>query len=75
MESLKIITKEVFTKNVIELIENKHIPAMEAVILFAEQQGLEIESVARLIDKSLKEKLESEAAKLHLLKKADALPI
>lgn len=75
MVNLKIFTKDTFSKSVLELIEKKKMTAMDAVVLLAEQNNIEIESAAKLIDKSLKEKIESEASQLNLMRKTDKLPI
>lgn len=75
MVNLKIFTKETFSKAVLELIVKNKISAMDAVVLLAEQTNIEIESAAKLIDKSLKEKIESEANQLNLMRKTDKLPI
>ena len=41
---------------------------MDAIIWYCEQNQLEVESVGRLISKSLKEKIQVEAAKANLIK-------
>lgn len=48
--------------------EKKPISYMDAIIWYCEQNQLEVESVGRLISKSLKEKIQVEAMKANLIK-------
>jgi hypothetical protein len=48
---------------------------MDAVILYAEENEIEVESAARMISQSLKEKIEVEAQDLNFLPKSARLPI
>ena len=48
--------------------EKKPISYMDAIIWYCEQNQLEVESVGRLISKSLKEKIQIEAMKANLIK-------
>lgn len=75
MKELKIITKEKFTKLVLDSIEQHKLTAIDAVVYVSEKENLEIETVSRLIDKPLKEKIEAEAQELNLMKKTEKLPI
>lgn len=72
---IKVLTKEEFTKKVLKTITTKNCEPLEAVLLMSEEYGIEVESAAKLIDKSLKEMIESDARNMHLLKKKDSLPI
>jgi hypothetical protein len=73
--NIRVLTKEVFTKAILTLMEEKRLSAIEAIVHYAEREGVEIETVSRLVDKTMKERLESEASKLRLLKNTEALPI
>tara|TARA_A100001011_G_C14028267_1_gene722445 strand:+ start:490 stop:708 length:219 start_codon:yes stop_codon:yes gene_type:complete len=48
--------------------DKRPITYMDAIIWYCEQNQLEVESVGRLISKSLKEKIQVEAAKANLIK-------
>ena len=48
--------------------EKKPISYMDAIIWYCEQNQIEVESVGRLISKSLKEKIQVEASKANLIK-------
>ena len=41
---------------------------MDAIILYCEENQIEVETVGRLISKSLKEKIQVEASKANLIK-------
>jgi hypothetical protein len=72
---IKLITKESFTKEILNLVLEKNISFIEAVVLYAEKNNLEMETVSKFIDKSLKERIEFEARELKLLKSVDQLPV
>ena len=73
-------TKEEIT-NFSMLIENlvweKDITYMEAVVLYCEQTGFEVETAAKLVSGALKSKIKLEAEELHFLPKSNThkLPI
>ena len=48
--------------------DKRPISYMDAIIWYCEQNQIEVESVGRLISKSLKEKIQVEAANANLLK-------
>ena len=48
--------------------EKRPITYMDAILWYCEQNQIEVESVGRLISKSLKEKIQVEAANANLLK-------
>ena len=52
-----------------ELVRNKKISYMEAIIMYADNVDGEIEMVAKLLNRSIKDKLEAEANDLHMMKK------
>ena len=49
--------------------ENKGMKYIDAIVFFCEENGVDIESVPKLISKPLKEKLKAEAMDLNLLKR------
>ena len=70
-----VLDKKTFSKRVEELIQNRPMPYMDAIIMCSESVGLEIESAARLINKNNKEKLEAEAQVLNLMQRSAKLPL
>ena len=54
--------------------EKKPITYMDAIVWYCQENGIEIETTARLISKSLKEKIKAEAVNLKLLKNSSAAP-
>ena len=61
-------TKDSFSRKVEDLVWEKDISHLDAVTLLMEKQGLEPETVGKLISKDLQAKLETEAEKLSLIK-------
>ena len=70
-----VLDKKTFSKRVEELIQNRPMPYMDAIIMCSESVGLEIESAARLINKNIKENLEAEAQDLNLMQRSAKLPL
>ena len=66
-----------FALTIEAIVKEKKIPYMDAVIKFCEENDLDTATVAPLINKSLKEKIQLEAEKLNLVEKSSTatLPI
>lgn len=66
-----------FSINIEELVENKKVPYMDAILMHCEATGLEIEVAAKLISNALKSKIQLEAEDLNFLPKSNTtkLPI
>jgi hypothetical protein len=60
-----------FSMEIEELVYMKDIPYIEAVVMYCEQTGFEIETAAKLISGVLKSKIKLEAEDLHYLKKSN----
>ena len=69
------ITPKRFALIIDELVRTKHLTHMEAIIYYCEQNLMEPEQVTKWIDRSLKEKLESDAEALNYLPKTSRLPV
>ena len=52
-----------------EIVKNNNITYMEAILKYTENIDGEIEAVAKVLNKSIKDKLEMEAQELHMMKK------
>lgn len=66
-----------FSLNIEKLAKEKNTSYMDAIILYCEQTGFEIELAAKLISGALKSKIKIEAEELHFLPKSNTakLPI
>lgn len=66
-----------FSLNIEKMVKDKSIPYMDAVVLYCQNTGLEVELAAKLISGSLKSKIKIEAEDLHYLPKSNTykLPI
>jgi hypothetical protein len=58
-----------------KMVSEKKITYMEAVLLYTEDSDGEIEMVSKLLNKSIKDKIEYEAQELNMLKKTGKLPL
>ena len=58
-----------------KMVSEKKITYMEAVLLYTENIDGEIEMVSKLLNKSIKDKIEYEAQELNMLKKTGKLPL
>ena len=71
-----ILTKKKFTRAVEELVIEKKLNYIDAIVYFCQLNHLEPESVKGLITPPLKEKIKAEAIGLRFLKESHAkLPI
>ena len=58
-----------------EIVKDKKLSYMEAVLHYAEKSEFEPEAMAKMLNQSIKDKIEVEAQELHLLKRTARLPI
>ena len=58
-----------------EVVKQKTIPYMDAVLEYAVSAGIEPEAMAKMLNQSIKDKIEVEAQGLNMLKKTARLPI
>lgn len=61
-----------FSMEIEELVYMKDIPYIDAVVMYCEQTGFEIESAAKLVSGVLKSKIQLEAEDLHYIEKSDS---
>ena len=57
------------------IVKEKNVTHMEAVLLHCKEQGIEPDTVSNLLSKGLKEKIEANARDLNFLPKQARLPI
>tara|TARA_R110000765_G_scaffold55229_1_gene109657 strand:+ start:32 stop:307 length:276 start_codon:yes stop_codon:yes gene_type:complete len=68
-------TPKVFSLEIENIVKEKHITHMDAVLLYCYKNGIEPDKVSSLITKALKEKIENNARELNFLPKTAQLPI
>ena len=70
-----IITPTKFSLLIEEMVLTKNISYMDACLEYCKEKELEPNSIARLVNKSLKQKIQMEAEQLHFLPKTNSLPV
>ena len=68
-------TSKTFTLTIENIVKEKDITHMDAVLWYCEQEGLEPDELGTLISKGLKEKIEANARELNFLPRQAQLPI
>ena len=61
--------------NIEQVVKDKKLSYMEAVLNYAENSEIEPEAMAKMLNQSIKDKIEVEAQNLNMLKKSGKLPI
>jgi len=72
---LNMYTPEKFNQEIEEIVERTNMSYLDAMLYHAEENNLESETVAGLINIKTKNKLREEAEKLHFMPKTSKLPI
>jgi Holliday junction resolvasome RuvABC ATP-dependent DNA helicase subunit len=66
----KFLCQTKFTKDIEELVrDTQDLNYIDAIVLYCEENKIELESVSKLISKPLKEKIKAEAIELNFLKR------
>ena len=65
----KFVSKEKFASDIEALVLDTQMNYIDAIVLYCEKNGIEIESVSKLVSKPLKEKIKFDATELNYLKK------
>ena len=60
-----------FSMAIEEMVYMKDIPYIDAVIMYCEQTGFELETAAKLVSGVLKSKIKLEAEDLHYIKRSN----
>ena len=68
-------TSKTFSMNIENLVKEKNITHMEAVLDYCKRNDLDPDTVGNLISKSLKEKIEANARDLNFLPRQAQLPV
>ena len=72
---MKVNSPKIFSMKIEEVVKEKGISHMDAVLWYCQQEGIEPDTVSSLITKGLKEKIEANARDLNFLPKQAQLPI
>ena len=72
-----LIDRQSFSTKIEDLVRTRPMPYMDAILKCTEDLGLEIEHAAKMLNRNIKDQLESEAEELNLLKESPGsrLPI
>ena len=75
--SLEILNVSKFSKIIEEVVIDKRIPYMDAIVWYCERNEMEVEVAAKLLNGIIKAKIEAEAIDLNFLStpKGSKLPI
>ena len=72
---MTLSTSKTFTLVIENIVKEKNLTHMDAVLWYCEQESLEPDSLGALISKGLKEKIEANARELNFLPRQAQLPI
>ena len=75
MENLNLYTSERYNAEIEEIVERTSMSYLDAMLYHADENGLESETVAGLINVKTKNKLREEAEALNFMPKTSKLPI
>mgnify|MGYP001131837730 FL=1 len=65
----KFMNSAKFAQEIEKLVKNENLNYIDAIVLFCEENNIEIDSITKLISKPLKEKLKCDAQQLNFMKK------
>ena len=74
-KELDIITPTKFSLLIEQMVQTKNISYMDACLEYCKEKEIEPNSIARLVNKSLKQKIQMEAEQLHFIPKTNSLPV
>jgi hypothetical protein len=72
---MALTTPKIFAQKIEEIVKEKQITHMEAVLWYCGEQDIEPDSVRGMISKPLKEKIEANARDLNFLPRQAQLPV
>ena len=67
--SKKFMNASKFAQEIEKLVKQEKINYIDAIVLYCEENSIEIDSITKLISKPLKEKLKCDAQQLNFMKK------
>ena len=72
---LSFLTPTKFSTLIEEMVQEKHLSYMDACLEYCKDNNVEPESLGRLVNKVLKQKIQVEAENLNFLQKSSSLPL
>ncbi len=75
METLNLYSSDQYNIEIEEIVERTKMSYLDAMLYHADENGLESETVAGLVNIKTKNKLREEAEKLNFMPKTSKLPI
>ena len=73
--TLNVLTKAKFSIIIEKIVHEKQLTYMEAIVYYCDNNELEVETAAKLINPVIKSKIEVEAQNLNFLPKTSKLPL
>lgn len=64
-----------FSQKIEQIVQEKNMSMMDAILFYCEETGLEIETVPKLINQNIKAKIEHDARNSNLLKDKSSPPL
>ena len=71
---LKILSPQDFTITIEHIKKSKHMTYMDAISYYCEQNNIEPETIGKLVQGALKQKVREEAENLHFIPKSTRIP-
>jgi len=72
---IDVLTTKKFSVIIEEIVRDKQIPYMDAIVWWCENNEMEVEVAAKLINSLIKDKIRREAEDLNFLEKSARLPV
>ena len=72
---MSLNTPKMFSLKIEDIVKEKNLTHMEAVLWYCDKEGIEPDTVHSLISKGLKEKIEANARELNFLPRQAQLPV
>ena len=70
----KILSPQDFTITIEHIKKSKHMTYMDAISYYCEQNNIEPETIGKLVQGALKQKVREEAENLHFMPKSTRIP-
>jgi hypothetical protein len=67
--SSKFLCPQKFAQEIEGIVKNSSVNYIDAIVLYCENNSIEIDTISKLVSKPLKEKLKNDATQLNFLKK------
>tara|TARA_B100001564_G_C20648005_1_gene675399 strand:- start:1110 stop:1334 length:225 start_codon:yes stop_codon:yes gene_type:complete len=71
---LKILSPQDFTITIEHIRRSKNMTYMDAIQYYCEQNNIELETIGKLVQGALKQKVREEAEELHFFPKSTRIP-